>query len=156
MLLFQFLNKSYTQIGLKNQSRQNKVSLMTKKKNLTLVSSFSLVYITNTIFWKAETSPSLYWRDSWKEHHSPWEVLPFFLPLFITAHHICPCKSHFLFYSWGAATWSFSDCRHTFPMAFSPLISLPSTPFPLFIICSPLLKTAVRCSLIPNLACCLW
>lgn len=47
--------------------------------------------------------------------------------VFITAHHICPCKSHFLFYSWGAATWSFSDCCHTFPMAFSPLIS-PQVP----------------------------
>lgn len=41
--------------------------------------------------------------------------------VFITTRHICPSKSHFLFYSWGSATWSFSDCRHTFPMAFSPL-----------------------------------
>lgn len=50
--------------------------------------------------------------------------------VFITTQHICPSKSHFLFYSWGSATWSFSDCRHTFPMAFSPLTP-PTHPAPI-------------------------
>lgn len=90
-----------------------------------------------------------------KEHLSPLEVQPHFpimysslLSTSVPANPIS-CSIHE-----AQQPGALAIAATLFPWP-SHLLLPPRTLLPLFIICSPLLQTAVRCSLIPNLTYCL-